>query len=42
MLEAGAKGYVVKGSPSEELVSAIRRVMNDETYLGSGLDAIQL
>jgi DNA-binding NarL/FixJ family response regulator len=34
-LEAGAKGYLVKEAPLEELMTAIRAVMNGETYLSS-------
>ncbi len=34
-LEAGANGFLVKESPLEELVAAIKAVMNGETYLSS-------
>jgi DNA-binding NarL/FixJ family response regulator len=34
-LEAGAKGYLVKEAPLEELMTAIKAVMNGETYLSS-------
>jgi two-component system response regulator NreC len=34
-LEAGAKGYVVKEAPLEELMTAIKTVMRGETYLSS-------
>lgn len=33
MLIEGASGYLVKGSSKEELITAIRAVMNDEPYL---------
>jgi len=33
MLQLGAKGYVTKNSPSEELLEAIAIVMNGGTYL---------
>jgi DNA-binding NarL/FixJ family response regulator len=34
-LEAGAKGYLVKEAPLEELMTAIHAVMKGETYLSS-------
>lgn len=34
-LEAGAKGYLVKEAPLEELMTAIKAVMNGQTYLSS-------
>jgi len=34
-LEAGAKGYLVKEAPLEELMAAIEAVMRGETYLSS-------
>jgi DNA-binding NarL/FixJ family response regulator len=34
-LEAGAKGYLVKEAPLEELMTAIKAVMRGETYLSS-------
>lgn len=34
-LEAGAKGYLVKEAPLEELMTAINAVMRGETYLSS-------
>ena len=34
-LEAGAKGYLVKDAPLEELMTAIKAVMRGETYLSS-------
>jgi two-component system, NarL family, response regulator NreC len=34
-LEAGAKGYLVKEAPLDELMSAIKAVMGGETYLSS-------
>ncbi len=33
MLEAGARGYVVKSAPGEELLRAIRALAQDKTYL---------
>lgn len=33
MLRAGATGYLIKDCASEELVSAIRTVLNNQTYL---------
>ena len=33
MLIEGASGYLVKGSSKEELITAIRAVMNDQPYL---------
>lgn len=36
-LRLGAEAYVLKGSPLEELTTAIRSVMRGETYLGSDL-----
>ncbi|WP_299838319.1 response regulator transcription factor [uncultured Paracoccus sp.] len=33
VLEAGAHGYVVKGSTKSELTNAIRAVLRDETYV---------
>jgi len=34
-LEAGAKGYLVKETPFDELMAAIKAVMRGETYLSS-------
>jgi DNA-binding NarL/FixJ family response regulator len=34
-LEAGAKGYLVKEAPLEELMTAMKAVMRGETYLSS-------
>jgi DNA-binding NarL/FixJ family response regulator len=34
-LEAGARGYLVKEAPLEELMTAIKAVMRGETYLSS-------
>lgn len=34
-LEAGARGYLVKDAPLEELMTAIKAVMRGETYLSS-------
>lgn len=36
-LQAGAKGYVLKGDPSHELLYAIREVVEDRYYLSSSL-----
>jgi DNA-binding NarL/FixJ family response regulator len=36
-LRAGAKGYVMKQSPTENLLLAIRRVLNNEIYLSDSL-----
>lgn len=36
MLRAGARGYVLKDSPLDELELAIRTVASGRTYLGSG------
>jgi len=35
VLKAGASGYLLKDSAFEELITAIRRVMNHQTYLSS-------
>lgn len=35
MIEAGAKGFLLKDSPVEEVFSAIESVMNDEEYICS-------
>ena len=35
MLEAGASGYLLKKSAGDELVDAVRTVMNDEVYLST-------
>ena len=37
MLEAGASGYVVKGSSFREIVDAIRAVMQGQTYLSPAI-----
>ncbi len=37
MLKAGACGYLLKDSPFEELVKAIRFVMDSKTYLSPGV-----
>jgi DNA-binding NarL/FixJ family response regulator len=39
LLRAGASGYVVKGSASEELVRAIRAVAGGQTYLDPAMAA---
>ncbi len=36
-IKAGAKGYVLKSDPIEELITAIRGVYNKHPYLSSGL-----
>lgn len=36
-LRAGAKGYVLKGSTSQELVKAVREVLTDRYYLSAPL-----
>ncbi len=36
-LDAGAAGYVLKGSPADELISAIRSIAGGGNYLGSGI-----
>jgi DNA-binding NarL/FixJ family response regulator len=38
-LEAGAKGYLVKEAPLEELMNAIKAVMRGEVYLSSNFPA---
>ncbi|MDQ6929492.1 MAG: response regulator transcription factor [Candidatus Eremiobacteraeota bacterium] len=38
-LEAGAKGYVLKGSPGSELITAVRSIFAGGTYLGSGISS---
>ena len=35
LLDAGAKGYLTKGCPAEEVIEAIRRVMRDEYYIST-------
>jgi len=37
MLRAGATGYLIKDCASEELVSAIRSVIRNQTYLGPSI-----
>lgn len=39
MLDSGAKGCLLKSCAVEELVRAIRAVMNDRIYLGEGITA---
>ena len=36
-LEAGASGYVLKNSPSEEIKTAIRKVLAGKTYVSPGI-----
>jgi DNA-binding NarL/FixJ family response regulator len=38
-IKAGAKGYVVKGSPGQELVRAIRQVHAGDSYLSPAIGA---
>jgi len=33
LLDAGARGYLTKGCPAEELITAIHQVMRDEHYI---------
>ncbi len=35
LLDAGARGYLTKGCPAEELIQAIEQVMRDEHYISS-------
>ena len=37
MLRAGASGYILKDCPFKELIRAIRRVMQNRTYLSPGI-----
>jgi DNA-binding NarL/FixJ family response regulator len=41
-LEVGARGYIVKEAPFEELLSAIKAVMNGQTYLSSNFPPAML
>ena len=38
-IKAGAKGYVLKGSPGQELVRAIRQVHAGDSYLSPSIGA---
>jgi len=38
-LRAGAKGYVMKQTPTEYLLTAVRRVLKDEIYLSNSLSS---
>ncbi len=38
MLDAGASGYLLKNSPLEEVLSAIRTVVNGETFFDRNID----
>ena len=38
-IKAGAKGYVLKGSPAQELVRAIRQVHGGDSYLSPSIGA---
>lgn len=38
-LDAGAKSYVLKGSPGSELITAVRSIFAGGTYLGSGISS---
>ena len=35
LLDAGARGYLTKGCPAEELIQAIEQVMRDEHYISN-------
>ncbi len=35
LLDAGARGYLTKGCPAEELIQAIEQVMRDEHYISA-------
>jgi len=39
MLDAGARGYIHKGAKPEELLMAIKTVLNNGVYLSKGLIA---
>ncbi|HEX6332621.1 MAG TPA: response regulator transcription factor [Flavisolibacter sp.] len=39
MLEAGAKGYLLKNAPKEEIIEAIMAVQNNHTYYCTGTSA---
>jgi DNA-binding NarL/FixJ family response regulator len=38
-LRAGAKGYVMKQAPTEQLLTAVRRVLRNEIYLSEALSS---
>ena len=38
-LRAGAKGYIMKQAPTENLLAAVRRVLKDEIYLSEPLSS---
>ncbi|MCE5250021.1 response regulator transcription factor [bacterium] len=40
MLHAGASGYILKDCAQEELVTAIRKVLANHTYISSGIAGI--
>ncbi|WP_405207939.1 response regulator [Aquimarina sp. LLG6339-5] len=42
MLRSGAKGYLLKNTTQEELVNAIKVVMNDQTFLPRSVETILL
>lgn len=42
MLQAGAKGYLLKNSPKEELLKAIESVSNGENYFSNDVSSIML
>ncbi len=42
MLRSGAKGYLLKNTTQEELVDAIKTVMNDQTFLPRSVETILL
>jgi DNA-binding NarL/FixJ family response regulator len=38
MLKAGARGYLLKDVPSNDLAAAVRAVAQGQTYVGAGVD----
>jgi DNA-binding NarL/FixJ family response regulator len=42
MLDAGADGYILKSTSRDELLFAIRKVVNDEMYIGSDVSVSML
>lgn len=42
MLQAGAKGYILKNTGKEELVTAIKKVMSGDTYFSSDVSNIMM
>ena len=39
-LKAGAKGYIMKQEPSKKFISAIRMILNGETYYSSNITSL--